>query len=239
MTPILDQFIRSGTPFRPKTMADLFALRLAHKLNDAEAVRHYAQLATQYSEGELLAAFRRAVNSGISADLGRRFHVELRHSGGNGPNFRTSHTAAIRVERRAVAVAIFSGDQLSYTQVRQLSSNRSKALNSSVGFVSWVADQFHPDSAVLESIPAGDEIQRQALNQAVIEVLRAGILPIWEVSKQELFREYGQPALRSRKELRQIVTEIWPVLAGSNGHSFIQDAAALGLHVQVERCFLN
>src|SRR5450759_2931447 len=71
MNPILDQYIPTGNAFRPKTMADLLALRLARKLNDAEAVRHYAELASQYSEAELLSAFRRTVNSGAHSDPGR------------------------------------------------------------------------------------------------------------------------------------------------------------------------
>jgi hypothetical protein len=239
MNPILDQYIPTGNAFRPKTMADLLALRLARKLNDAEAVRHYAELAAQYSEAELLSAFRRTVNSGAHSDPGRRFHVELRHSAGNGGNGHSSHIAAVRVERRAIAVAIFNGEQLSYTQVRQLSSARDKALASAVGFMNWITDQFHLDSATIESIPSGDKIQRQALNQTVIGVLRERLLPIWEVGKRDLFEAYGYPALKSRKELRQIVTDIWPVLTGSNGQSFIQDAAAIGLHVQIERWFLN
>ena len=235
---ILDRFGPKPSAFRPRRTADLFALRLAQKLNDAAAASHYAELVTQYSEGELLTAFRRVLNSG-ARDLGRGFHVELRHSSINGSNGHSFELASLRVERRAVAVAVFSGEHLSYTQVRQLSSAKDKALESAVGFVHWIAEQFRLDTAALESIPAGDEIQRQILTHAVVDTLRDHALPIWEVTKQDLFQSYSNPALKSRKELRELVTDIWPVLAGSNGHSFIQDAAALGLHVQIERSFLN
>src|SRR6266446_5437531 len=113
---ILDRFGPKLSAFRPKTVADLFALRLAQKLNDAPATIHYAELMNQYSEAELLTAFRRAVHSG-ARDLGRCFHVELHHSSGDGGNGHNFQLASIRVERRAVAVAIFSGEHLSYTQV--------------------------------------------------------------------------------------------------------------------------
>src|ERR1700737_3324914 len=119
MTPILDRFGPKLSAFRPKTTAELFRLPLAQKINDAAAASHYAELLTQYSEADLLTAFRRAIQSG-ARDLGRSFHVELHHSSGNGGNGHNSQLASIRVERRAVAVAIFSGDHLSYTQVRQL-----------------------------------------------------------------------------------------------------------------------
>lgn len=221
-------------------MTDLFALRLAQRLNDVEAAAHYAELAHEYSDADLLAALGRATRAKSQAELGRRFHVELRHSSqtwsGNG---QSSLLAAVRVERRAVAVAIFAGDHISYTQVRQLSSARDRALASAVGFIHWIAGQFRLDSAAIESIPNGNEIQRQAITQAVITAFREQFLPVWEVSKQELLNAFGHPALRSRKELRAVVTDVWPVLAGTKGKTFIQDAAALGLHVLTERYFLN
>jgi hypothetical protein len=238
MTPILDRFGPKLSAFRPKNTAELFALRLAQKLNDAAAANHYAELMTQYSEAELLTAFRRAVHSG-ARDLGRSFHGELHRSSGNGGNGHNSQLVSVRIERRAVAVAIFSGYHLSYTQVRQLSSAKDKALASAVGFINWIAAQFRLDSAALELIPAGDEMQRQVLNHAVVNELRDHALPVWELAKHDLFESYGHPSLQSRKELRELVTNIWPVLTGSNGKSFIQDAAALGLHVQIERSFLN
>ncbi len=238
MTPILDRYGPKLSAFRPKTSADLFALCLARKLNDTPAASHYVELITQYSEAELLTAFRRAIHSG-ARDLGRSFHVELRHSSGNGSTGHSWDLASIRVERRAVAVAVFAGDHLSYTQVRQLSSAKGKALASAIGFINWIVAQFRLDTAALESIPSGDEIQRQVLTHAVVHALRDHALPIWEVPKQDLFQSYSNPPLKSRKELREIATDIWPVLAGSNGQSFIQDAAVLGLHVQIERSFLN
>jgi|SRR5579872_1002060 len=238
MRHILDQFVPTLSGFRPKTITDLLGLRIAAKFNDVAAARHYAELASQYSEPELLTAFRHTMHSGMHYDLGRRFHVELRHSASQCVNGGTFHLAAIRVERRAVAVAVFTGDHLSYTQVRQLSSDKDKAVSSAVGFVTSIAEQFHLDSAAMESIPAGNEVHRQVLNQAVIGALREQSLPIWNVAKQDLFQAYGHPPLKSRKELREIAIEIWPVLEGSNGKSFIQDAAVLGLHVQIEHLLI-
>lgn len=238
MTQILDQFVPTLSAFLPKTIADFFALRLAQKLDDGAAASHYAGLTSQYSETEILSAYRRTMHSGVHRDFGRRFHAELRHVAGNGVNGHSSHLVAIRVERRAVAVAVFAGDHLEYTQVRQLSSAKDKALASAVGFVNWIAEQFHLDSAAMESVPAVDEIQRLVLYQAVTTALREHMLPIWEVTKQDLFQAFGHPPVRTRKELRQIVAHLWPVLAGSNGKSFTQDAAGLGLYVQTERLFI-
>ena len=64
-------------------------------------------------------------------------------------------------------------------------------------------------------------------------------IPIWEISKRELLEGYGEPPLKSRRELRQVITGIWPVIAGSHGKLLVQDAAALGLYVHVERKLLS
>src|SRR5437868_3737472 len=89
----------------------------------------------------------------------------------------------------------FKAYHLSYTQVRQLSSAKDKALASAVGFINWIAAQFRLDTAALESIPTGDEMQRQILNHGVIDALRDHALPIWEVAKKELFESFGHPSL--------------------------------------------
>ena len=239
MTPILDRFTPSTSAFRPKTLAELFGLRLAQKLGDANAASHYARLASDHPRAQLLAAYRRAVDAASGEDLAARFHVELKKTPGNGGNGRGSKLMAVRVERRSVAAAIFQGEQVEYTQVRQLSSANDKALGSAVGFVNWMVNHFPVESATLESIPNGHEFQRQILHDAIMRTLGEGTLPVWQVAKTDLFQGYGYPPLKSRKELREVATTIWPILQGTNAQVFAQDAAVLGLHVQVERLFLD
>jgi hypothetical protein len=53
-----------------------------------------------------------------------------------------------------------------------------------------------------------------------------------------LLEACGHPALKSRGELREVATAIWPVLIGTHAKVFIQDAAILGLYVQNERLFI-
>jgi hypothetical protein len=237
MEPILEKFKVSA--FKPRTVSDLLALRLAWKLGDSSAASHYAQLVSRHSEAQLLTAFRRTILVKREQDLGKRFHVELERVGSDVSNGNGAHLIAIRVERRSIAAAVFFGQQLEYCDLRQLPSDKDKVVGSAVRFFNWIASQFQLDSAAIETIPNGNEIQRQMLTTAVIQVLRERLLPIWEVAKQDLFRAYGHPPLKSRKELRETITDIWPVLSGTNGKTFIQDATALGLYVQIERLFLH
>jgi len=144
---------------------------------------------------------------------------------------------SIRIERRTVAAAVFYGEQLEYTDSRQLSSDNDRAFASAVGFIRWMLNRFPVESAALEAIRDG-EFQRRVLHDGISEALRGQGLPIWEIPKSVLLDGCGQPSLKSRAEIRQIATAIWPVLAGTHARVFIQDAAMLGLHVQIERLFI-
>jgi hypothetical protein len=137
-----------------------------------------------------------------------------------------------------VAAAIFRGGHLEYSDSRQLSSTRDKAGASAVGFVDWLLRRFPIEFATLESIPNGHEIQRRVLHDAICRKLRERALSIWEVPRQELLEVCGYPPLKSRSQLRELATEIWPILAGTHAKLFIQDAAVLGLHIQTERLFI-
>lgn len=236
---VLDKFIPATSPFRPRTAQDVFAVRLAQELQDAPASGHYAQLAAQYSQGRLLAAYRRTVKKGQRGDLGQRFHVELERMNGNGGNVTSFRLLAVRVERRCVAGAVFYGDHLEYTDLRQLSSVKDKALGSGIGFVNWMLDAFVVDSAAMELVRNGKEIQRRLLSEMIAETLRQRMLPIWEVSTTDVFESYGYPSLKCRRELREVVTAMWPILTGTAAKVFAQDAAALGLYVQTERLFIT
>lgn len=236
---ILDKFISTSSAFRPRTVQDVFALRLACKLGDASASRHYAQLAAQHSEGTLLAVYRRTVRGGQRTDLGRRFHAQLESFRGNGANGSSFRLLALRVERRCVAGAVFYGSHLEYTDLRQLSSSKDKALGSGVSFVNWLFDRFEVDSAAMEVISNGDEIHRRMLSEIVADAVRQRLLPIWKVPKTEVFESFGYPSARCRRQAREVVTDIWPVLAGTGAKVFVQDAVALGLHIQTKRLFIT
>jgi len=240
MTNILDRFIaKEQLAFRPQTRSQLVALRLAQKLGEPQSTQHYAALAEQYSESQLLTAFRRTMRSGENGDLAERFHVELQNLNVNASNGQCENLLAVRVERRSIAVAVFKGEHLEHTDLRQLSSDRSKAMSSALGFVNWVTDQYPPDSVAMERMNVKEEIQRQALDQAIKKTLDERGLPVWRMAKSELFFSFGHPGLRSRKELRAVITNIWPILASVKGRDLICDAVAIALHVELERLFVH
>jgi len=237
MNSVLDQYIPKTSAFRPATARELFGLRLAQKLDDVSAFRHYLDLVDSYPESQLLSAYRRALRNGHS-DRARQFHAELRRIHSNGHSDPGSRLISIRIERRTIALAVFDGTHLEHTDMRQLSSARDKAVASAVGFVMWMLDQLPVESAACELIEGANEIQRRVLHDAIFANFRERMVSLWEIPRAALYEAYGRPAIRSRAELRQIATSIWPVLAGTHAKVFIQDAAVLGLYVQTERQFI-
>jgi hypothetical protein len=244
MTNILDQVARSSSAaqynqFPPGDQREYFALRLAQKLDDEAAGRHYAELLDHHSEVQLLAAYRRAKAAGSHSDPARRFHLELKRlegRTGDGPAMR--RLAAIRIERRAVAVAILEGDHLAAPpQVRQLSSNTNKALNSAASFISRILQKYPLGTAALETIPCKTEVLRGDLMEIISRVLVEQNIGIWEVSKLDVLASFGHPRPRFRNQVRQVISTIWPGVNGSFGSPLIKDALALGLYCQVERLF--
>ena len=86
----------------------------------------------------------------------------------------------------------------------------------------------------------GNEIRRAVLNKAVIDMLRASGLPIWEVSKRDLLHAFGHPPLLSRVDLRQAAsTMLWSMFNTGAPHCQELDAAAVGLYVQSDRQFIE
>ena len=147
--------------------------------------------------------------------------------------------AAIKVERRSIAAAVFIGRGLDYTQTRELASDFNKAQSSAIGFITWVIDTFGIQSAAIEITPPGTAIRRSMLTDAIIGVCRDGGISLWDVRKEDLFQAFGVPALESRREIREVITSIWPILPARNGKVSALDAVALGLYVQTERLFTN
>src|SRR5712691_10878186 len=103
MQSLLDRFTPTTAAFRPKTATEVFALRLAQRLDESAAVRHFVSLTDQYQEGRLLCAYRHTLRANGNGDRGRRFHVELERTHATGDHHQRTTLISIRVERRAVA----------------------------------------------------------------------------------------------------------------------------------------
>jgi hypothetical protein len=150
-----------------------------------------------------------------------------------------STLAAIKVERRSLAVAVFVGERLDYVEVRQLASGHEQAEASAVGFVNWIVSAFDIGSAALEQFRTPSMIRRAVIGRIVLEALRRSGVPLWQINKHALFDAFGIPAPKTRRELREVTMSIWPILKSRSAEAAILDAVALGLYVQTDRQFLH
>ena len=215
MTNILDQVARSSAAarynqFEPTDQREYFALRLAQKLDDAVTVRHYVELAEHYSEAQLLSAYRRAKATGSHLDPARSFHMELKRLEGRpGDEPAILRLAAIRIERRAVAVVILEGEHLATPpQVRQLSSNSDKALGSAASFISRILEKYPLGTVALETIPCEAEVLRGDLMEIISRVLVEQAIGIWEVPKVDVLASFAHPRPRFRNQVRQVIRNL-------------------------------
>src|ERR1035438_6757573 len=235
MTNILDQVARTNSAalrsqFFPETPSEFLALRLAARLHDHAAVRHYVALSERYGDSRLLTAYRRVRENTSHTDLGRAFLGEVerlaqRNTGGI--EITTRRLAAIRIERRAVAVVILSGDHLdSPPQVRQLSSDGDKALNSTVAFISRLLEKRPFTIAAMEVMPDRGEVQRTLLDQAITRALTESEngVSIWRVPKRDVLSAFGYPPLRFQNQARQAIERMFPDADGGFGGPLIKDA---------------
>lgn len=149
-----------------------------------------------------------------------------------------SKLAAFRIEQRRISVAVFVDDHLEFTGSRQLPSVFAKASDSVGRYVAWIESNFNLEAAALdEQIQSKPDTWRSRFTKLVIAQLRTSGIPVFEVDRSVLLTSFGHPPLRYKTELRQVVSSIWPILATKDTHPSHLDAAALGLHVQVERMF--
>ena len=241
MTGILDRFTQGRTGFQPASMDELFALVLAYRLGDYLAADHYATLVPEHSPERLVRVYHRALKAARrGGSLAAHFHAELKSGNGHVPSSHPVPLLAIKVERRSVAAAVFIGRHLEDIHVRHLSSVPSRAQSSGVGFINWIMNNFPIESAALECTVNVKDIRRVLLTNTIHEACISPLpLSLWQFPKHKLFEAFGYPALRSRKELRQVVLSMWPVLADRRAVDQALDAVALGALVQTERLFLN
>lgn len=145
--------------------------------------------------------------------------------------------AAFSIERRRISVAIFSDDHLDYTGSRQLPSIFVRARDSVSRYIDWIKNNFEIEAAAIEMNRRDPQTATSRFAGQIITQFRDSGIPIIEVKKELLFASFGHPPLKSRTELRAVVSSIWPILASKGNPTGYLDAAALGLYVRVEKMF--
>lgn len=142
--------------------------------------------------------------------------------------------AAVKVERRTVAIAIFRDHTLRYAEALSLSSNPKIAAASAIDFLLRTIHRFDIRKIAFEDAHTAEEARSAELLQQVEAALGSVGFGTMRVKKQTLFTSYSVEPLSSRRELHLIVGEFWPQLNTGDFPGAVLDAAALGLYADTE-----
>ena len=145
----------------------------------------------------------------------------------------TSKLLAIRIRRRSVAAAVFSGRHLEYMDMLHLCNEPEVVTDAVARFLARILENFKPSDVALGTSRVAQGERVKALTQLVESMLTAEGVPIWKVDDKTLLESYAVPKLKNKDQLRPIVLSFWPHLGHRQASAF--EAAALGLHVQVDR----
>ena len=238
MTEILKQFERNRlSQFLPSTPDEYFALRLARGLGEPQAANHYAILASQYSQHKLLCAYQRAIGAKHTAKTPAKiFHEYLESIPPGGSNgIARPKLMAVRIERRCIAVGIFTGTHLDGFRARALAADHDAADSTAVAFLRECLSDCECRTIAVETV-AGD-IRRSILHEAVLATCRSVGVSVWEISIKTVMESLAYPPPKTREEIRKQVLRMWPLPGLKRAEQCALDAFAVGLHVQTERLF--
>lgn len=238
MTEILKQFERTRlSPFLPSSPDEYFALRLARGLSEPEVANHYAILASQYSQHKLLCAYHRAISAKHSTKTPAKiFHEYLDSIPPGGSNgIARPKLMAVRIERRCIAVGIFTGTHLDGFRARALAADHEAADATAVSFLRECLYGCECRTIAVEAV-AGD-IRRSVLHGAVLATCRSVGVSVWEVSIKTVMESLAHPPPKTREEMRKQVLRLWPLPGLKWVEECALDAFAVGLYVQTERLF--
>jgi hypothetical protein len=142
---------------------------------------------------------------------------------------------AFSIGRRSIAVAVFSGTNLEFWQTRSFQANADRASSTVTAFVNQMIETFEVESVALEDLPPELQTRMASLSHLAESLLRGAGIPVLKAGEADLLSAYGEPALRSRAELRHRAIVIFAVLNGPGTQKELLDAAILGLYCQTER----
>lgn len=238
MTEILNHFQQSfRSEFQPSSPDEYFALRLARGLGEPEAASHYAVLASKYSMHKILCAYERALSGDSNGNsAAKRFHEALARMPAGGSNgVARPKLMGVRIERRCIAVGIFTGIHLDGFRARVLSADHAAAEHTAVSFLrSSLSD--NDCSAIAIERTAGNN-RRSELHAALLAACRADGISVWEVSLSKVMESLSHPPPRTREAMRRQVLRMWPLPALKTSEQCALDAFATALYVQTERLF--
>lgn len=144
---------------------------------------------------------------------------------------------SISLQRRRIALAIFSDLQLMRMEVRHLSSDAAQASTTVHRLIDDVLEVTTVQRAALEVLPEAST-RRGDLARLVQSIFGDRGIPVIIFNSADVRRAFNIPPGRTRKTLQRLVANWWPALLPRFRTPTVLDAAALGLYSQL-RSYLD
>jgi hypothetical protein len=145
----------------------------------------------------------------------------------------SSKLIAIKIHRRVVASAVFSGRTLEHLDTLHLCNEPDAVTDTVARFFAWSVENFKPEAAAIGFSRAAQGERVKTLLEMAEGMFAASGMPLWKIDDKTLLESFAVPKLKNKDQLKPIVRSLWPHLGNHQLPAF--EAAALGLHVQVER----
>jgi hypothetical protein len=146
----------------------------------------------------------------------------------------TQIVAAMSIQRRTAAIAIFRDLHLEGVVVRHIPSDINRAENTIMGFAHEMCSHFQISAIAIETserttprLERSYACARKAFDEESVS--------LHEVPLRELMESYAYRPLKLRQQLRRIGRKIWPVLENKRYGITALDAALVGLCLQTKR----
>jgi hypothetical protein len=145
-------------------------------------------------------------------------------------------TLVLRLNRRAIGAVVLNDEELTFLDGRHLTSNRARAVVAADRYVRRLFALTRATDVVVDA-PAEPASTTAELVDAVFRAAEAVGIRAQTVGTTDILQSFGAPTIRTRGQLRKIVSEFWPQLAALTGKvkPYVLDAAAVTLYAQAER----
>ena len=119
----------------------------------------------------------------------------------------------LRLGRRLMAAAALEDDAFVFHECRYVSSRKATFDSSMSKYFARLCEQFTP-AAVYYYAPTGPGTVTEQLVARLEQAAGQAGIPVRRLTKTDLFTSVSVVPVRTRGELREQLSDLWPVLAG-------------------------
>ena len=144
------------------------------------------------------------------------------------------HILSVRLNRRAIGAVVLTDEALTMTDGRHLSSERERAVPAAVRYIDRLLEQSGAAAVVFDApAPVEGSTTKQLLDGILGLLSSRGRIPLM-TTKADILAAYGLSPVRTRGQVREIVSGFWPELGQIAGRvkPYAADAAAAALYAQ-------